>query len=189
MRKVASVDNRSIFYRACAKFVSWFVSKIHCEVCRQMARVSREKKNCDNSDLLRTTHARLTQCSKLVRNRKKNHFSNLFVQISGRIWTVVSKGYFSHASSHSENVASARRVCFWLVDSNFPCCTTNQSHYPDLGSDTCTSSPQTELWCSYTFLRLHFVEKWVVETWDVCCFPRLFLLFLPHDLTWFYYLL
>ena len=25
-------------------------------------------------------------------------------------WTVVGRGYFSHASSHSENVASARRV-------------------------------------------------------------------------------
>ena len=47
--------------------------------------------------------ARLTQCSKPVKN-------NLFVQMSGRIWTVVGRGYFSHASSYSENVASARRV-------------------------------------------------------------------------------
>ena len=38
----------------------------------------------------------------------KNPF--LFVQISGQIWTVVSRGYFLHDSSHSENVASARRV-------------------------------------------------------------------------------
>ena len=38
----------------------------------------------------------------------KNPF--LFVQISGRIWTVVGRGYFLHDSSHSENVASARRV-------------------------------------------------------------------------------
>ena len=37
VRKVASADNRSIFYRACAKFVTQFASKIN-----QMARVSRE---------------------------------------------------------------------------------------------------------------------------------------------------
>ena len=41
-------DNRSIFYRACPKFVTRFASKINREVCRQMARVSRELKNCDN---------------------------------------------------------------------------------------------------------------------------------------------
>ena len=42
MRKVASADNRSIFYRACAEFVTQFASKINCQVCHQMARVSRE---------------------------------------------------------------------------------------------------------------------------------------------------
>ena len=42
MQKVASADNRSIFYRACAKFVTQFASKINCQVCHQMARVSRE---------------------------------------------------------------------------------------------------------------------------------------------------
>ena len=31
-------DNRSIFYRACPKFVTRFASKINPEVCRQMAR-------------------------------------------------------------------------------------------------------------------------------------------------------
>ena len=67
-------DNRSIFYRACVKFVTRFASKINCEVCSQMARVSRELKNCDNSDLLRKTLARLTQCSKPVKNRKKTRF-------------------------------------------------------------------------------------------------------------------
>ena len=36
------------------------------------------------------------------------------------------------------------------------------------------------------FSEFIFVEKWVVETRNVCCFLRLFLLFLPHDLTWFY---
>ena len=33
----------------------------------------------------RKTHARLTQCSKPVKNKKKPVFFNLFVQISGRI--------------------------------------------------------------------------------------------------------
>ena len=42
--------------------------------------------------------------------KEKTRFLNLFVQISGRIWTVVGRGYFLHASSHSENVASACRV-------------------------------------------------------------------------------
>ena len=42
--------------------------------------------------------------------QEKTRFFNLFVQISGRIWTVVGRGYFSHASSYRENVASARRV-------------------------------------------------------------------------------
>ena len=42
--------------------------------------------------------------------QEKNQFFNLFIQISGRIWTVVGRGYFSHASSYRKNVASARRV-------------------------------------------------------------------------------
>ena len=42
-------------------------------------------------------------------------FFNLFAQISGRIWTVVSRAYFSNASSHSENVASARGVKLRLL--------------------------------------------------------------------------
>ena len=55
----------------------------------------------------------LTQDSRNALNRsrtRKNPFFNLFVQISGRIWTVVGRGYFSHASSYRENVASAHRV-------------------------------------------------------------------------------
>ena len=53
---------------------------------------------------------RLTQCSKPAKNKKKPIIFNLFVQISGRIWTVVGRGYFSHTSSYRENVAFARRV-------------------------------------------------------------------------------
>ena len=64
------------------------------------------KKNCDNSDFLRKTHAML----QTGQEQEKKPFFSSFVQISGRIWTVVGSGYFSHASSHSENVASARRV-------------------------------------------------------------------------------
>ena len=48
--------------------------------------------------------------AKPVENRLKPVFLNLFVQNSGRIWTVVGRGYFSHATSYRENVASARRV-------------------------------------------------------------------------------
>ena len=33
VRKEASADNRSIFYRACAKFIMQFVSKINHQVC------------------------------------------------------------------------------------------------------------------------------------------------------------
>ena len=40
---VASADNHSnIFYRASAKFVTRFISKINCQVCHQMMQVSRE---------------------------------------------------------------------------------------------------------------------------------------------------
>ena len=42
VQKVASADNRSIFYRACTKFVTGFASKINCQVSHQMARVSQE---------------------------------------------------------------------------------------------------------------------------------------------------
>ena len=49
--------------------------------------------------------------------KEKTRFLNLFVQISGRIWTVVGRGYFSHDSSHSENEASVRRVFHFKLDS------------------------------------------------------------------------
>ena len=67
VRKVASGENRSIFYHACAKFVTRFASKINCQVCHQMEQVWREQK-------IATTlicYARLTQCFKPVKNRKK----------------------------------------------------------------------------------------------------------------------
>ena len=51
------------------------------------------------------------QDSRNALNRSRTGKNQIFfVQISGRIWTVVSRGYFLHDSSHSENVASARRV-------------------------------------------------------------------------------
>ena len=47
---------------------------------------------------------------KTSQEQEKNLFLNFFVQFSGRIWTVIGKGYFSHDRSHSRNVASAHRV-------------------------------------------------------------------------------
>ena len=59
-------------------------------------------------------YARLMQDSHNALNRSRREknpgFFNLFVHISGRIWMVVSGGYFLHDSSHSKNVASAFRV-------------------------------------------------------------------------------
>ena len=52
--------NFPIFHRACVKFVKRFASKINRQVFRKMMRVSQEYKNCDNSDLLRKIHPRLT---------------------------------------------------------------------------------------------------------------------------------
>ena len=74
MQKVASADNRSIFYHASMKIVTRLASKINHQVCCQTAQVSRGKKNCDNSDLLHKAHARLAQCSNSVKNRKKPVF-------------------------------------------------------------------------------------------------------------------
>ena len=38
---------------------------------------------------------------------------------------------------HTDDVSLSRSgKCFWLVESNFPCGTNNQKHYPDLGSET-----------------------------------------------------
>ena len=51
----------------------------------------------------------------LSRAGKTAVFLNLFARISERIWTVVSRAYFSNASSHSENVASARSVKLRLL--------------------------------------------------------------------------
>ena len=74
VQKVASADNHSIFYLGCTKFVARFTSKINRQVCHQTAQVSREQKNCVYSDLLHKIHARLAQCSKPVKNRKKPIF-------------------------------------------------------------------------------------------------------------------
>ena len=74
MRKVASADNRSIFYRACAKFVTRFASKINRHgLSSNGASFAGIKK-------IATTlicYARLTQCSKPVKHRK-NPFFYLF---------------------------------------------------------------------------------------------------------------
>ena len=57
----------------------------------------------------------LTQHSRNALNRSrtgKTRF-NLFVQFLDGFEWVVGRGYFSHASSYCENVASAHRVVFW----------------------------------------------------------------------------
>ena len=112
VRKVASADYRSIFYRACAKFATRFASKINLhglssngasfagiKKLRQLWCATQESRNALNR----------------LRAGKKTVFFNIFVQISGQIWAVVGKGYFSHHSSHLENVASARRVEVALI--------------------------------------------------------------------------
>ena len=83
VRKVASAEDRSIFYRACAKFVTRFASKInrHCPVVKW-------REFCGNKKVATTLicYTRITQCLKPVKNRKKNRFFNIFVQTSWRIW-------------------------------------------------------------------------------------------------------
>ena len=112
VRKLASADNHSIFYHACVKFITRFASKINCQVCCQMMRVLREEKKL--RQLLPATQDSQDALNQ-SRTGKSLFFLNIiFVQISGRIWSVVGRGYFSHASSHSENVASAHRVDCWL---------------------------------------------------------------------------
>ena len=99
-------DNRSIFYRACPKFVTRFASKINPEVCRQMAR----KKIAT----ILICYARLSQDSSDALNRSRTGKTRFLIYssrlLSERIRTVVDKGYFPHDSSHSEDEASARKM-------------------------------------------------------------------------------
>ena len=90
-----------------------------------------------------------------VKNRHgqvKTRFFYLFVQISGRIWTVVGRGYFSHASSYRENVASARRVVCHTRVVSFPSFTfffmTNFSWIINIIEDSWRISfSQPYFWC------------------------------------------
>ena len=116
VQKVASADNCSIFYCVCTKFVIAIRKQIIVRCVVKWHEFHWNKK-------IATTlicWARLTQdsCNALNQSRteKKPGFFNLFVQISGQIWTVVSRGYFSHDSSNSENVASAHRVTFAMLN-------------------------------------------------------------------------
>ena len=111
VRKVASAEDRSIFYRECAKFVTRFASKINRHFLS-----SNSASFAGIRKLPQLWSA--TQESRNVLNRLrtgKKSFFQLFVQISGRIWAVVGRGYFSHDNSHRGNVASARRVEVALV--------------------------------------------------------------------------
>ena len=88
VRKVASTDNRSIFYRACAKFVTLFASKILSSGLSSNAASFAERKK-----LWQLRSATQDSRNGLNRSRtgKKTRFFNLFVQISGRICTVASR--------------------------------------------------------------------------------------------------
>ena len=113
VRKVASADSLSIFYRACAKFVArysqtklivrfvvkWREFRGNKKIARQLWSATQDSRNAVNRS----------------RTGKTVFFFNLFAQISGRIWTVVNRGFFSNASPHSENVATARRVKLRLL--------------------------------------------------------------------------
>ena len=102
--KEASSDSRSIFYRACAKISTPFaVIK-----WREFAGIEKIATSL-------ICYAQLKQCSKpvnMVKNRKNPFFliySSRFLDRFERL--SADRGYFSHDSlSHSENVASARRV-------------------------------------------------------------------------------
>ena len=70
VRKVASAENRSIFYRACAKFVTRSQAKL---IVRSVVKGPEFRGNKKIATTL-ICYARLTQCSKPVKNRKKNCF-------------------------------------------------------------------------------------------------------------------
>ena len=109
VQKVASADNRSIFYRACAKFVTRFASKILSSGLSSNAASFAERKKLRQ---LRSA----TQNSRNGLNRSRTGKKPVFLIYSSRFLDgferlQVGRGYFSHDSSHSEIVASARRVC------------------------------------------------------------------------------
>ena len=109
VRKVTSTDNRSIFYRACAKFVTLFASKILSSGLSSNAASFAERKK------LRQLWS-ATQSSRNGLNRSRTGKKTAFLIYSSRFLDgferlQVCRGYFSHHSSHSEIVASARRVC------------------------------------------------------------------------------
>ena len=80
------------------------------------------EKNCNRIELQPRGHAPpVKKLRRLLHKRRKVRvfvwegirkniislrFFNLFIQIFGRIWTVVGRGYFSHASLYRENVRS-----------------------------------------------------------------------------------
>ena len=113
MWKVAYANNCSIFYHASTKFVTRFTSKIN-----RHGLSSNGASFVGIKKLQQLWSATQDSCNPLHRlKQEKNVFLDLFVQISGQIWTVVGRGYFSHDSSRRKNVASARRVQWCLPES------------------------------------------------------------------------
>ena len=103
VRKVASADSRSIFYRACAKFVTPF------------AIIKWREFRGDRKKLRHLWSATHDSRNALNRSRtgKKNPFSSIYSPrfLDGFERLSADRSYFSHdSSSHSENVASACRV-------------------------------------------------------------------------------
>ena len=81
MRKVLSADNRSIFYRVCAKFVTRFASKINRQICRQVARVSREQ-NIATTLICYARHVMLQTGQQQEKTRVFKIYSSRFLDIT-----------------------------------------------------------------------------------------------------------
>ena len=96
-----AINNISYEQRLHFRWVSWHVKSSLSPTTVQFSIV--HARNSSRDSQAKLTALNRSRTGKIV-------FFNVFVQISGRNWTVVGRGYFAHNSSHSENVASARRV-------------------------------------------------------------------------------
>ena len=111
VRKVASAENRSIFYRACAKFVTRSQAKL---IFRSVVKGREFRGNKKMGQLWSATQDSRNALNR-SRTGKKTPFFNLFVQISPDGFELLSveatfRTTILGDSSNSENVASARRV-------------------------------------------------------------------------------
>ena len=153
---------KSSLYQQLFNFLSC-MREIHHAICKQNKLIIRpvikwrefrgNKKNCDNSDLLCKTHARLMQDSCNSLNWSRTRKSPFFKFIRPDFW-MDGKGYFLHASSHSENVASARRLdccLFYSLDLQQTLTLSKQNLKTFLGKSVHA--------CSYNNIILHMYSK------------------------------